>query len=157
MRIVEVLIAIVLVFATSLLVANTYSILPPPVSYQRLELAREGYNILSKLDQRESLAFLIYLGLSSPGRSNWSIMVQSLNVEFAQNIFFNVTIWNSNQQVVNNGTISNVKNFQAVYQNAQFAASIRYFIAGYSNVNTQMTQFNIQNYVLQLVIVKVVT
>lgn len=154
MRIVEVLIALGLVFTSSLLLANTYSILPPPVSYQRLELAREGYNILSKLDQRESLSYLIYLGTNS---SNWSVMVVSLSVEFAQNFFFNVTISNSLGKVVNNVPISNSQNFQSTFQNARFAASIRYFVVGYSNQNAQMTIYDVQNYVLQLIVVEVMS
>lgn len=153
MRIVEVLIALTLVFTSSFLVVNTYSILPPPISYQRLELVREGYNILSKLDQRESLALLIYLGTNS---SNWSVMTESLSVEFAQNLFFNVTIWDSSQRLVNRILVSNAQNFQGIYQNARFAASIRYFVSGYSYVNAQMTRYVIQSYVLDLVIVKVI-
>jgi hypothetical protein len=152
MRIVEVLIALVLVFTSSLLITNAYSILPPPVSYQRLELTREGYNILTKLDQRESLSYLIYFGTNS---SNWSLMVESLSVEFAQNIYFNVTIFDSNNRVVNQVPISNTQNFQATFHIARFSASILYFVAGYSAQNTQMTQFYVKNYVLQLIIVKV--
>lgn len=152
MRIVEVLIALVLVFTSSLLITNAYSILPPPVSYQRLELTREGYNILTKLDQRESLAFLIYFGTNS---SNWSLMVESLSVEFAQNIFFNVTIFDSANRIVNQVPISNTQNFQSTFQIARFSASILYFVAGYSAQNTQMTQYYVKNYVLQLIIVKV--
>jgi len=153
MRIVEVLIALVLVFTISLLITNVYSILPPPVSYQRLELTREGYNILSKLDQRESLSYLVYYGTNS---SNWSLMVEVLSVEFAQNIFFNVTILDSNNRIVNKVPISNTQNFQATFKLARFSASITYFVAGYTTQNPQLTQYYIKNYVLQLIIVKVI-
>lgn len=153
MRIIEVLVAITIVFASTLLVSNVYSIMPPPLTFERLELARQGYNILSKLDKKGILADLVYEGIHN---NAWSVMAKTIEIEAGPNIFFNVTVQDESGQIVNTSQISNIQDFTEVLARAKFSSLTSYCLIGRDYTPDDYSVYAVEFYTVELVMVKVI-
>jgi hypothetical protein len=135
MRVVESILAILIVISA---VTFLYYFASAPSSQARdaSELEKIGHNILHDIDEQGLLARYIY-------RSEWGNLTSALAVSLPINVYFNVSIYDMNNNPINHPLIQ--YGDQRVFSSSAAVASVTYIVPGYQ------TNYNPRILVLKLV------
>ena len=122
MRIVEALLASFLILFAIAFV-NLFALTPTSQTYEAGELEKIGFNVLHDLDEQRLLGRYIQF-------KEWANFTAALTVSLPTDVYFNLTVYDSNGNVVNTALIS--------YGTAQvfsssFVASVTYIVPGYQS------------------------
>jgi hypothetical protein len=144
MRVIEaILAAFIIVLALSFV--SFFATNPTSQKYETTELDKMGYNTLHDLDLQGILAQYVYA-------QEWENLGAALSVTLPVDVYFNMTIFNSNKTVINNIPISYGQS--ETFTNSKVVSSITYTLVGYPSGPTQfdlVSTYSPRVLVLQLV------
>jgi len=121
MRIIEAILAsFVIFFAVAFI--NTFAVTPSSPTYETSELEKIGHNVLHDLDDQRLLARFVYKG-------EWENLTAALMVCLPPDVYFNLTVYDLNGNVVNSMPIG--YGDPNVFVTSSSVASVTYILPGY--------------------------
>lgn len=123
MRIIETILASFIIVA-ALSFVSIFALSPSSPGYEMTDLEKMGYSALHDLDQQELLAPLVY-------GQNWSDIRTLLKITMPNDVFFNLTVYNTNGVMLNAASGSQViYGDSATFSDAKNVASLTYCLVG---------------------------
>ncbi len=136
MRVVETILAsFIILFALAFV--NMLAVTPSSLTYEATELEKIGHNVLHDLDEQRLLGRFIYPPYE------WANLTAALMVSLPSDVYFDVTVYDSKDIVVNSVPIR--YGDPEVFTKASMIASVSYGVPGYQ------TSYDPRILVLQLV------
>ncbi len=126
MRVVETLLAS-FIFISALTFVNLFSTFPTSPKYEVSDLEKMGHNVLQDLDEKRILSDFVY------NESKWENLRLSILVFMPPDISFNLTIYDANGAVVNEGRPI-FFGAERVFESSDSTASVTYVISGHDAV-----------------------
>jgi hypothetical protein len=99
-----------------------FAVTPASPKYESGELEKIGFNVLHDLDEQELLGRFI-------GKGEWANMTSALAASLPTDVYFNLTVFDMNGNVVNNVPIC--YGTSRVFSNSTYVASVTYVVPGY--------------------------
>jgi hypothetical protein len=121
MRVIEAILASFIIIV-SLSFVGFFATNPTSQKYETTELDKMGYNTLHDLDLQGILGQYVY-------GQRWDNLGAALSVTLPVDVYFNMTIFDSNNNIVNNVTISYGQS--ETFINSKSVSSITYTLVGY--------------------------
>ena len=121
MRVVETILAsLVIVFALAFV--NIFAVTPYSAKYETSDLEKWGHNVLHDLEEKMLLTRFVY-------REEWANLTTALMVSLPSNVYFNLTVFDLNGNVVNDAPICHGDS--QIFVTATMSASVQYIVPGY--------------------------
>ena len=144
MRVIEaILAAFIVILALSFV--SFFATNPTSQKYETTELDKMGYNTLHDLDLQGILAQYVYA-------QEWDNLEAALSVTLPVDVYFNMTIFDSDKNVINNIPI--LYGQSETFTNSKVVSSITYTLVGYPSGPTPfdlVSTYSPKVLVLQLV------
>lgn len=135
MRVVETILAsFVILFALAFV--NIFAVTPTSPKYEASDLEKWGHNVLHGLDEQRLLGRFVYNG-------EWENLTAALMVSLPSDVYFNLTVYDLNGNIVNDAPI--MYGEPEVFVTSNMTASVQYCLPGYQ------TYYNPRILILQLV------
>lgn len=123
MRVIEAIMAsLLIVFAV--VFVDLFAVTPASPKYESGELEKIGFNVLHDLDEQELLGRFV---CKEP--PEWANMTSALAASLPTDVYFNLTVFDMNGNVVNNVPIG--YGTSRVFSNSTYVASVTYVVPGY--------------------------
>lgn len=135
MRVVEAVMASLIV-VSALTFLYFFAVTPSSQAYDTSELEKIGHNLLHDLDEQGLLARYVL-------KEEWVNLTSALLVSLPTNIYFNVSIYDTNYRSIGHPLIQ--YGDQQVFSSSPAVASVTYIVTGYG------TSYNPRIIVLKLV------
>ncbi len=126
MRVIETLLA-AFIFVSALTFVNLFFSLPTSPKYEILDLEKMGHNILQDLDEKRILSEFVY------NETKWEDLQLSILIFLSPDINFNLTIYDTNGSVVNDGKPI-FFGAEGSFESSDSIASVTYVISGYDTM-----------------------
>jgi len=127
MRVIEAIMAVlVVVFAVSFV--DLFAVTPVSPKYESSELEKIGYNVLHDLDEERLLARFVNSGEAT---GDWSNLTAALAASLPTDVYFNLTVFDGNGQVVNKDKPIGYGTSR-VFAASSYVASVTYVVPGYA-------------------------
>jgi len=121
MRVIETILAsLVIVFALTFV--NIFAVTPYSTRYETGDLEKLGHNILHDLDEKRLLTRFVY-------EQEWENLTAALTVSLPTGVYFNLTVFDLEGNVVNNMQIR--YGHPEVFSTSNMTASVQYIVPGY--------------------------
>lgn len=121
MRVVETILAsLVIVFALTFV--NIFAVTPYSTKYETSDLEKLGHNVLHDLDEKRLLSRFVY-------QEEWENLTTALTVSLPTDIYFNLTVFDLEGNVVNSMQMR-YGDLQ-VFSTSNMTASVQYIVPGY--------------------------
>lgn len=126
MRVIETLLA-AFIFITALTFVNLFAAFPTSPQYEVSDLEKMGHNVLQDLDEKRILTDFVY------NESEWEQLRLSILIFLSPDIYFNLTIYNVNGSVINDGRPIFFGSEEA-FRSSDSIASVTYSISGHDSL-----------------------
>lgn len=121
MRVIETILAsLVIVFALTFV--NIFAVTPYSTRYETSDLEKLGHNILHDIDEKRLLTRFVY-------EQEWENLTAALTVSLPTDVYFNLTVFDLEGNVVNNMQIRYGP--PEVFSTSNMTASVQYIVPGY--------------------------
>ena len=131
LRIIETILASFIVVA-ALSFANLYVTAPTSPKYESDELQKLGYNVLQDLNDQDLLTRFVY-------QKEWDNLESALRVTIPRDVYFNLTVYSLNYQIINDVTI--LYGSPEAFLDSKNVAAVTYGLTGYpSKINSTSYQ-----------------
>lgn len=121
MHVIETILAsLVIVFALTFV--NIFAVTPYSTRYETSDLEKLGHNILHDLDEKRLLTRFVY-------EQEWENLTAALTVSLPVDVYFNLTVFDLEGNVVNNRQMS--YGSPEVFSTSNMTASVQYIVPGY--------------------------
>jgi hypothetical protein len=121
MHVIETILAsFVIVFALSFV--NFFAATPYSTRYETSDLEKVGHNVLHDLDERRLLSRYVY-------NEEWGNLTSALTISLSADVYFNLTVYDLEDNIVNNHPIRYGE--PAAFLTSNATASVQYIIPGY--------------------------
>ena len=121
---------------------NFFTANPTSPRYETTEMEKIGYNTLHDLDLQGLLGDFVYNG-------NWSNLKAALGVALPSDVYFNLTVFDINQNNINDERIS--RGYPTIFETSKTVSSINYAIIGYTSPSYPSYEYDPRIINLQLV------
>ena len=125
MRVIEAILASFIIIA-ALTFVNFFAVNPSSQKYETTELEKLGYNALHDLDLQGLLPKFVYT-------ENWKNLTAALSVVLPSDAYFNMTIFDLNDNIVNDPGIPISYGDPEIFKNSDIIASVTYSLIGHLN------------------------
>lgn len=120
-RVIETILAsFVILFALAFV--NIFAATPSSPMYETTDLEKWGHNILHDLDEQRLLGRFVY-------NEEWENLTVALMVSLPSDVYFNVTVYDLNGNIVNDAPIR--YGDAQVFTTSNMTASVQYGLPGY--------------------------
>ena len=124
MRVIEAILAsFIIVVALSFV--NFFAVSPSSQKYETNELEKSGYNALHDLDLQGLLARFVYY-------EQWENLTSALSVVLPADSYFNLTVFNLNNEVINDISVSYGDSL--VFQESKVVSSVTYALVDFPSI-----------------------
>ena len=125
MRVIEAILASFIIIV-ALSFVNFFAVSPSSQKYETNELEKSGYNALHDLDLQGLLANFVY-------DEEWGNLTAALSVVLPADAYFNLTVYDLNNNIINNVPLS--YGDSEVFENSNVVSSVTYALVDFPSDN----------------------